>query len=143
MPKLLICGMALVIGIFLWGSWIPPALYSDSYGDNDLHFSFSFDPNPVGFVLNSFNHTYSTYQDKKYSREETIFVYGNDKDFSELITLYGNYNVVFKGWAHFKREGSNEYITAYSSQDFNYPSLKKFRVRSQLGLVVFTPVNNE
>ncbi|MEK7564745.1 MAG: hypothetical protein AAB501_00710 [Patescibacteria group bacterium] len=143
-PKLLICGMALVIGIFLWGSWIPPKLYTLIVMGTMTYTSLSlFDPNPVGFVLNSFNHTYSTYQDKKYSREETIFVYGNDKDFSELITLYGNYNVVFKGWAHFKREGSGEYITAYSSQDFNYPSLKKFRVRSQLGLVVFTPVNNE
>ncbi len=144
MPILLICASALVIGIHLWGSWIPPKLYTLIVMGTMAYTTLSlFDPNPVGFVLTSFNPTYSTYQGNKYSREEVIIVPNNDKDFSELITLYGNYNVVFKGWAHFLPEGSNEYITASSSQDFNYPSLKKFRVRSQLGLVVFTPINSD
>lgn len=143
-PKLLICGMAMVIGIFLWGSWIPPKLYTLIVMGTMSYTTLSlFDPNPAHFVLNKFNPTYSTYQGNKYSREETIFVYDNGKEFSGVITLYGDYNVASKGWVHFKREGSSEYVVVNPNQNFNYPSLKTFQVRSQFGLVVFTPANNE
>ncbi|MDP3800490.1 MAG: hypothetical protein Q8Q90_03675 [bacterium] len=142
--KMTVLGIALAVGIYRFGSIFPPKLYNVMIMGTMAYTTLSiFDPNPVGFVLNGFNHTYSTYQGLRYDKEEVIIVSNKGEEFSEVITLYGDYNVVFKGWAHFKQKGSNEHIVVNSSQDFNYPSLKNFRVRSQFGLVAFTPINNE
>lgn len=139
LPLLMICGTALVIGIYLWGSWIPPKLYTLLVmGTMFLTTLSLFNIRPLDYVLGNSS---STYLGVEYPKNQPIIVHNAIDEFSEPVTLNSEYEPKFLGWAKFLPENSNKPIMINSDkQRYTIPS-RKIRVQTEFGSITFVPIN--
>ncbi len=139
LPMLLLCGTALVVGIYLWGSWISPKMYILTVAATMAYTTASlFDPQPIDYFLwKSGLKKFSSYQGRRYGSTETIAVQINPQEFSDYITLIGRYKVISADWVEFLPYGSDK-PTRIPDHTWKRDT-DVFSLRGGGGLVIFTP----
>lgn len=140
--KMMILALALIVGIYRFGTIFPPKFYNVIITVTMSYTTLSlFEPNPIGFVLNGFDHTYSTYEGRKYKSDQSIYVFNDGNEYSDYVTLVGSYEPRFEGWVEFLQKDADKPTKVNSyKEDFNF-HFRTFRVRSQTGVIKFVPNN--